>query len=102
MAGSSLEKKFKKFKTTGLFETSSLSPDTILDSIDKSIKGINLIYFRNEFLLELDQYCKSIDIGQSRFVSILTNICPVETMSDASLTNDDNIKLKVTRMKTNL
>ena len=56
----------------------------------------------NEFLLELNQYCKSIDIGQSGFVSILKNICPVETMSDASLANDDSIRLKVNRMKTNL
>ena len=78
------KKKFKKFKTNGLLETSSLSSDTIIESIDKSIKRIDLKYFTNEFLLELNQYCKSIDIGQSGFVSILKNICPVETMSDAS------------------
>ena len=95
------KKKFKKFKTNGLLETSSLSPDTVLESIDKSIKRIDLKYFTNEFLLELNQYCKSIDIGQSGFVSILKNICPVETMSDASLANDDSIRLKVNRMKTN-
>ena len=100
MAGSSLEKKFKKFKTNGLLETLSLSPDTILDDIDKSIKRIDLKYFLNEFLLELNQYCKSIDIGRSGFVSILKNMCPVETMSDASLANDDSIRLKVNRMKT--
>ena len=102
MAGSSLEKKFKKFKTNGLLETSSLSPDTILDSIGNSMKRIDLKYFTNEFLLEQNQYCKSIDIGQLGFVSILKNICPVETMSDASMANDDSIRLNVNRMETNI